>query len=50
MKITTKTVKNALGHAKDILGTTTSIVAGAKGLYDTGKALYQVASPLMGLL
>ena len=50
MKITTKSVKNALGHAKDFLGGVTSVVAGAKGLYDTGKTLYQVASPLVGLL
>tara|TARA_X000000368_G_scaffold383604_1_gene341586 strand:+ start:838 stop:990 length:153 start_codon:yes stop_codon:yes gene_type:complete len=50
MKITAKKVSNALSNAKDFLGGVTSVVAGAKGLYDTGKTLYQVASPLMGLL
>ena len=50
MKITTKTVTNALGKAKDVISGATSVLAAGKGLYDGGKALYQVASPLMGLL
>ena len=50
MKITSKTVSSALGKAKDVISGATSVIAGAKGLYDTGKAFHQVASPLIGLL